>query len=269
MTSVPLQSLRRSTEVLFPWPVYFLGLLLLAGASPILSEEPAKVTSLPIVDRAIEFHGGEIYDSSVSDLEICSKSGCFEIHARREGGEYDHRVQGEVRGVLRDVRATNEKVWLLEDGQSVEIDSEREADLRDWVSARVYFPFLPYRLNDGSVYKQDLGLESWDGRDLRKVKVTFAPGSSTDADDEYMYWFEPETGRLIQFAYSYSGKPGGLRFRRGSNYRRVGGLLFFDQENLGLEGDDLSVDQITPKLVATMPTVSNVQLSDIRVAPVE
>ena len=55
--------------------------------------------------------------------------------------------------------------------------------------------------------------------------MTFAAGSSTDAEDEYLYWFDPETARLEQFAYSFQGRPGGLRFRRLDNYRRVGGIL--------------------------------------------
>ena len=248
-------------------PVVFL--LSLATSQATHPQVTAKVTSLPIVDRAIEFHGGDIYDHSATELEICSKSGCFEIDASRRGGAFDYTVRGLVRETMREVRSTNDTVRLLEDGRQVEVDAERSAALRDWVSARVYFPFLPYTLNDDSVYKQDMGRERWGNEDLHKVKVTFVEGSSTDADDEYLYWFDPETGRLVQFAYSYSGSPGGLRFRRGSNYRRVGGLLFFDQENLSLEGDGLGVDQITPELVATMPLVSTVILQDIQVSPGE
>jgi hypothetical protein len=96
--------------------------------------------------------------------------------------------------------------------------------------------------------------------------VRFAEGSSTDADDEYTYWFDPESGRLEQFAYSYSGNPDGLRFRKLHNYREVGGLLFFDQENLGAEGEGLSVGAITPEFVADrLRVVSEVRLEGIRV----
>jgi hypothetical protein len=101
------------------------------------------------------------------------------------------------------------------------------------------------------------------------VKVTFSPGSSTDAEDEYMYWFDPQSGRIEQFAYSFTGDPGGLRFRRPFNYRRVGGVLFFDQENLGMEGTDLSVEDLTPEIVESMRQVSTVQLKTIKVQPLE
>ncbi len=98
--------------------------------------------------------------------------------------------------------------------------------------------------------------------------MTFVQGSSTDADDEYLYWFDPETGRLEQFAYSFAGRPGGLRFRRLENYRRVGGILFCDQLNLGIEGPDLEVDQIAPEFVRDrMREVSRVELRKIEVQP--
>ena len=116
--------------------------------------------------------------------------------------------------------------------------------------------------------QEDLGVEEWEGRRLHKVKVTFVAGSSTDADDEFLYWFDPASARLEQFAYSFAGRPGGLRFRRLDNYRRVGGILFFDQANLGVEGAGLRVDQIDPAFVRErMREISRVELRDITVRP--
>ena len=135
--------------------------------------------------------------------------------------------------------------------------------------ARVYFAFLPSRLDDPSVGLEDLGREDWDGRALRKVKVTFEAGTSTDAEDEFLYWFDPDTARLEQFAYSYERNDGGLRFRKLINYRRVGGILFFDQKNYGIDGPGLSVDLISPEFFRdSMHHVSTVELKDILVAPV-
>ena len=58
-----------------------------------------------------------------------------------------------------------------------------------------------------------------------------------------------------------------MRFRRLSNYRRVGGLLFFDAANLGFDGEgDFSVDAITPQAVEeAMRPISEVRLSAIEV----
>lgn len=252
------------------WPsrVGILALLLIAPAVMTAREAP-KVQSLDIVDRAIEFHGGDLYKTSETVLELCSKSGCYGVTSVVDGGLFEYTVTGRLRGVERRVRATNEEVQLWENGSPVVVADDQQQRLRDWAVARVYFCFLPFRLDDDSVFKQDLGIEMWDGRPLHRVKITFSPGSSTDAEDDYIYWFDPESGRVEQFAYSFTGNPGGLRFRRPFNYRRVGGLLFFDQENFGLAGDDLSVDDLDPEMVESMSRVSTVQLKMIRVRPLE
>ena len=162
----------------------------------VLAEHPSApgdtVKRLPIVDRAIAFHGGELYRHSTAELDICSKSGCFHLWVKADGDAWEHRVSGQVRDRLLKVRATHDAVEAWEDGEPLAI-AGKEQSYRDFAMARVYFPFLPYRLNDPSVLKQDLGLVDWEGRKLHRVKVTFESGSSTDADDEYMYWFDPET----------------------------------------------------------------------------
>ena len=220
---------------------------------------------LAVVDRAIEHHGGPRYEQSRSELRMCSRSGCYEIDVRMEQGSYLYDVTGTVQGVERRVVSTNSDVRLWLDGVATDIEIGRRDRFRDWVMARVYFCFLPYRLNDPSVYKQDMGPESWNGRDLHKVKVTFAPGSSSDAEDEFLYWFDPSSARLEQFAYSFVGNPGGVRFRRAIRYRRVGGILFFDQENFGVDGDHYSVDQVDEDFVSSMRHISTVELRDIEV----
>ena len=218
-----------------------------------------------IVDRAIEHHGGYIYESSAAELDMCSKSGCFHVQARHKLDRFHAAVSGVSRGSRLEVESTNEGVTARRDGKTLELDAEAQQIHRDWAMARVYFCFLPYRLNDPGVYKQDLGVVDWDGRSLHQVKVTFEPGSSTDATDEYMYWFDPESARLELFAYSYDDNGGGLRFRRATNYRRVGGVLFFDQENFGVEGPGLEVDQIDPAFVRDkMRHVSTVRLENVK-----
>ncbi len=248
--------------------------LALAGLALALLPGPGraaeKVSRLPIVDRAIAHHGGERYSRTETALTLSSRSGSFDLVVRRHGGAYDYTVRRRGEGGEQVVRVTNDRVERWRDGQAVPVPEEEAQRWRDFAFARVYFPFLPYGLNDPSVYKEDLGPEEWDGRKLHKVKVTFAPGSSTEADDQYLYWFDPETGRVELFAYSFDGNPGGLRFRRAVNHRRVGGILFFDQENLGVDQDGLTVDQITPAFVAErMQPISTVTLENIDVRDIE
>lgn len=229
-------------------------------------EAAEEATHAPIVERAIAYHGGDLYEKSTTELYVCSKSGCFHVRSQVDGRQFVHEVTGKIRdGELR-ARITNDTAERWLNGELEPVEAGREQLLRDWAMARIYFCFLPYRLADPSVHHEDLGIVSWEGRSLHKVKVTFVAGSSTDASDEYMYWFDPETGRVEQFAYSYEGNPGGLRFRQAKNHRRVEGILFFDQENLGAEGEGLTVDQIDATFVAEkMRPVSTVELRSVRV----
>ena len=231
--------------------------------------EPSALRGLDIVNRSIEYHGGEVYRHSLSELQLCSKSGCYRVQARVDGGLYEIEAAGRVRGHDRRVRITNETVEAWQDEKVMEVAGDLSQSLRNWVMARAYFVYLPFRLNDDSVLQQDLGIEVWNDRPLQKVKISFVAESSSGADDEFLYWFDPETARLEQFAYSFAGEPGGLRFRRAFNYRRVGGLLFFDQENWGVDGDGLTVDGIHPEEVASWDLVSTVTVQEIQVGPIQ
>lgn len=244
-----------------------LALLVLALSLPGLAQEGQD--RLPIVDRAIEHHGGERYEAMEARFRIVSKSGAFDVEERRDGGLYRTVVVDRTDEGERRIEVTNERVRLTVDGGERPVEAVEEQRLRDFASARIYFPFLPYRLNDPSVRKRDLGLETWGERELHKVKVTFETGSSTDAEDEYLYWFDPDTGRLEQLAYSFGeGERAGLRFRRLVDHRRVGGILFADHENFGIDGTELPVDAVTPELVRErMEPISVVRIEAIEVVP--
>ena len=241
---------------------------LLALVPAVALGESSAPLRLAIVERSIEHHGGDLYRHSETALDLCSKSGCFQVVARVDGDRWAYTVTGKSGGSKRRVVSSHDALEVWRDGDTEAVPAEEEQRYRDWAMARVYFCFLPYRLGDPSVRQQDLGLVDWDGRQLHKVKVTFEPGSSTDAGDEYLYWFDPETARLEYLAYSYDDNGGGLRFRRAVNHRRVNGLLFFDQENHGANGPGLSVDDIDPDYVRdSMRHVSTVRLESIRVEP--
>lgn len=64
---------------------------------------------------------------------------------------------------------------------------------------------------------------------------------------------------------------GGLTARREAfNCRRVGGILFFDQENLGVDVEGLSVDQIDERFVSErLRQISTVTLQNLQVWPLE
>ncbi|MCB1036752.1 MAG: hypothetical protein KDD47_23200, partial [Acidobacteria bacterium] len=144
-----------------------------------------KVRSLPIVDRSIEFHGGGFYIATETSLRVGSKSGAFDIVSTMDGDRFVHVISGKTGdGKALEVRQTNDGVEQWLDGEPVTLDDEGRRRAQAFVEARIYFPFLPFRLNDPSVWKEDQGLEEWDGRQLHRVKVTFEEGSSNSAEDE-------------------------------------------------------------------------------------
>ena len=220
----------------------------------------------PIVAKSIEFHGGSLYEGSTMTMTITSLSGSFQIEATRQGGQFDHAVIGATReGIERRVRVTNDAVQESRDGEEVNLDEEGTTRARAFVDARVFFPLLPYTLNGGDVNYEDLGIENWEGRDLHKVRVSFTPGTSNDADDGYMFWFDPETGQMEQFGYDFDG---GLRFRKGIEFQRVGGVMFSTQENYAIDGGRVPVDTLSPSYVAeNMSLLSTVVISDVMVDP--
>ncbi len=240
-----------------------------ADPDPTTSSQP--VARLDIVERAIAHHGGDRYRNSHTRLTITSKSGSFGLSVVRDDGLYDYAVTDSRDGQERVTRLTNDTVERSLGGAREALDEEGSRRARDFVNARVYFPFLPYGLNDPDVFKIDQGLEHWYGEELHRVKVVFTPGSSTDASDEYVYWFEPDSGRLRQYGYSFGAgrDSGGLRFRRLSNYRRIEGILFFDADNRGVDGSGpFTVDLIDEESVAdSMTPISEVRLTEIEVTP--
>lgn len=220
-----------------------------------------------IVARSIEFHGGDLYEGSAIAMTITSLSGSFRIETTRDGGQFEHVVTDPGPGSqpARQVRLTNDSVTEWRGGEEIVLDAEAERRGRAFVDARVFFPLLPYTLKGGDVLFEDRGLETWDGRELRRVKVTFTPGSSNDADDAYTFWFDPQTGRVEQFGYDFDN---GLRFRKATSFQRIGGVLFSDQENYAVDGGKVPVDTLTPEYVAgSMRLLSTVTISDVTVEP--
>ena len=239
-----------------------LGCALLLPAAA--TAQPPKQERLEIVDRSIRHHGFDRLDQVEVALTVSSRSGSFDVVVRA-GDLFDYQVVSEVRGKRRVHRHTNELVEVNLDGEEQPLDTaEDRRRAMDFVSQRVYFLFLPYRLNDPTAYKQDLGIERWGDRDLHRVKVTFEPGTSTSADSEFMYWFAPDTAELVLFAYTFED---GIRFRTATNPRRVGGLLVYDQLNDGIDGPGLDVDDLTHESVQELRRISEVELHNVEVRP--
>lgn len=230
--------------------------------------DPADDAGMPdIVRRSIAYHGGNLYEASRMTMTIRSLSGSFDIEATRDGGLFEYTVTDPARNGRpeRRVRLTNDGVTEWIDGEESALDAEGERRATTFVNARVFFPLLPYTLEGSDILFEDLGADLWNGRFLHRVKVRFNPGTSNDADDNYTFWFDEDTGRVEQYGYDFDN---GLRFRRATAFERVGGVLFSNQDNYAVDGGRVPVDTLTPDYVANhMRLLSHVALEDVTVEP--
>lgn len=241
------------------------------GPSPVDGDPaaggPSESTVPDIVERALDHHGSSRLEASRVSLTVSSQSGSFDVIAE-PGPEFDYVVRRDEGDDLLVRRHTNkagepEASEIRGQGEAKVLEGRAAQVAKDYVSARVYFLFFPYRLEDPNTYLRDLGLESWDGRSLHKVELSFEEGTSTNSKERFLFWFEPESAELLQFAYSFDG---GIRFRKLIDKRRIGGVLFASQENYAHDGD-VTVDVITPEFAADMDLLSVVELLDIEVEP--
>ncbi len=265
------RSVKSLLNVAFMTSLLPLALGACAQRSPVAADTSTanqKVEALDIVDRSIAHHGGELFEDSQVELTVRSKSGSFDIATTIRGDQFDHRITATADGETKVHRQTNDLLSVSIDGAEQNLSERERTNALSYVNQRLYFLFLPYKLNDPGTYKEDLGLEEgWGDKALHKVRVSFEAGSSAGASSEYMYWFDPETAELVQFAYDYSNGTG-LRFRKLFNQRRMGGLMFYDAQNYGKNTPlgGLSVNLVTPEYAAAeLPLISTIQLENVRV----
>ena len=226
------------------------------------------VDRLEIVDRAIEHHGGDLFEQLPGQAD-----GGFAFRELRRRLD-DRRRPLRVRhpGRRRQRRA---RVPPRQRRRSRSPRRRADGDGRDGARARgelrqpAHVLPLPALQAERSRHLQggpgSRGVERTavapGPRDLRSPTRATAPTAPTS------------TGSIRRPPASSSSptttaKAPGLRFRTLRNYRRIGGLLFYDADNYGLNTRDggLTVDDITPTYVAEeLPLVSQIELRDIHV----
>ncbi len=250
------------------WVRLLVPLALLVGSpAPGLAQDEPPPT-LPIVAKSLDYHGIRVWQSSQISGLLQSQSGTFALRTRRRGVGFDYFViveHGEEGGAgTTEYRLNNLRVAKLVDGEEIELATpEARQEATDFVMDRVYTTLLPFLLGDAGVVTEDLGLETWEERELHRVKATYPEGGGLSCASDYLFWFDPETGRLEQFAYSFDG---GLRFRRLMHHERNHGVVLANQESFGASGEELTVETITAEFVSqSMEKLEPVLFEPVRV----
>jgi len=237
------------------------GLVLFASCS-------SRTEAEKIIDKAIEAHGGDIYDNS--KIEFDFRNIHYTIFKAANEFEYIREFSDSTGNVVD--LLNNEGFIRTVNGAKIDTLSE------EWigkysrsVNSVAYFAFLPYGLNDASVFKTSLGETEINGEKYDLIKVTFAEeGGGDDFDDEFLYWIGKEDSIIDFMAYSYHTDGGGVRMREVSAVQEVGGIRFQNYLNLKPADESVSVEKMQELYdTGDLELLSEINLENIKVGPLK
>lgn len=187
-----------------------------------------KENAQAIIDKAIDAHGGSLYERSIIEFDFRGRHYILE----RNKGHYNyHRIFNDSAGSYHDILDNNGFTRLL-NNQEVEVESEWARRYSNSINSVAYFALLPFGLNDPAVNKNYIGEEDIDGENFYKIRVTFdQQGGGEHHEDVFVYWINKGDYRMNYFGYYYLTDGGGMRFREAVNQRKVNGLVFSDYIN--------------------------------------
>ncbi|WP_405379761.1 DUF6503 family protein [Maribacter sp. LLG6340-A2] len=181
-----------------------------------------------IVKRAVEAHGGPLYDTAHYQFVFRNKLYTFN---NKKGYTYtvhfidsigNRTADYLINGTLE--RTINEK--------AVALSKKDIAKYSNALNSVIYFATLPHKLLDSAVIKEHVGHAIIKEEQYDVVKVTFEQkGGGEDFDDIFMYWINKNSHYIDYLAYSYNVNGGGVRFRSAYNPRTVDGIRFQDYIN--------------------------------------
>jgi len=191
-----------------------------------------------IVDSAIAYHGGNLYENV--DLSFGFRGRRYQAIRQDGNFEYINTYRDSLGNHLR--RLTNEGFSQELNNEIIDLSVKDSTNRAASVNSVIYFALLPGMLNTEAANKEFLGNEEIEGNEYYKVRVTFSEeGGGEDYDDVFLYWFSTENYAMDYVAYSYREDEGGSRFRKAYNRRSVNGLVFQDYLNMrGPAPDSLS-----------------------------
>jgi hypothetical protein len=201
--------------------------------------DPSEQSTEKLIQKAIEYHGGDAYDSLNLQFEFRDKLYVLE----HEGGKfhYERIFKDSTGSEINDV-LDNTGFKRLIDGEKAELTAKDSAAYANSVNSVHYFALLPYNLKDEAVLAHNKDDVLINGRPYKTVEVKFEQeGGGADYEDVFMFWFNSNTYEMDYFAYSYQTEGGGIRFRESINRQKVDGVIFQDYNNFKAEkGTDLS-----------------------------
>lgn len=201
-----------------------------------ISAQTSDAKAQAIVSRAIEVHGGDLFQQRKVSFTFRGKRHTVNQDDKSYVNSRTFTEDGDEISDILDNGVFKRYINGEDSGKSERQLSRAFED----VNAVSYFAMLPYKLNDGAVVKQYIGQVNIKGETYEKVKVTFqGEGAGDSPDNVFYYWFNQKTGYMDFLAYN----KGGNRFRSAYNQRVVDGIRFADYVNFS--GGDYSNKDIS------------------------
>ncbi|CAH1000510.1 hypothetical protein LEM8419_01663 [Neolewinella maritima] len=242
-----------------------LGLLCTCGPAPADAEQEV-VTAEGLIDRAIQAHGMERWDSLVS-ARFVFRERTYSVDNRQGRFAYTRTFLDSSGLTVRDT-LSNDGLIRDQAGIRIPLSTKDSAAYAGSVNSVRYFFMLPYGLQDPAVRATLLDTVTIDDGLYHRVEVRFdEEGGGDGFDDVYHYFFRDDTGELDYLAYTFSDDDGGLRFRKAINKRRVGGVLVQDYINYGVDGqDDRAIDDVDERYRrGELPELSQIINTEVRI----
>ncbi len=217
-----------------------------------------------IVDSAIAYHGGELYENV--DLSFGFRGRSYQAIRQDGKFEYINTYRDSLGNHLR--RLTNEGFTQELNNEPIKLSVKDSAARAASVNSVIYFALLPGMLKTEAAKKEFVGKEEIEGNEYFKVRVTFSQeGGGEDFDDVFLYWFLTDNYAMDYAAYSYLEDEGGSRFRKAYNRRSVNGMVFQDYLNMtGPAPDSLSFISEMFKS-GRLDTLSKIEVDRLAVSP--
>ncbi len=206
-----------------------------------VKDVPANPASQTI-DQAIRAHGGlEKYENLSLAFEFRGRT----YKAARKNGLYQYeRLFTDSIGAVRDI-VRNDGFVREVNGLEAAVHDSMKVKYTGSISSVIYFALQPFPLKDPAVIPTYLGEVELEGRKQHKIEVRFRQeGGGPEFEDVFMYWIDVEEGFVNYLAYLYHTEGGGIRFRKGYNFREVEGIRIADYVNYKAEYGKVELEEL-------------------------
>ena len=226
-------------------------------------ESQQILTADDIIQKAIEKHGGDLYDNMEVQFDFRNRH----FTAKISEGEYVYeRTFRSNDGMVTDVWSNNKFKRMIND-KEIRLELENRRTYQRATNSVIYFALLPFNLDDPVVNRQLMRDVEIKGEPYHKVEITFGEnGGGEDFENVYIYWIHKEEFTIDYFAYGFYVNGGGVRFREAYNARRVGGIRFQDYKNYTIDKDFPVQELDYAYELGELNLVSDIKIENIEVS---